>query len=244
MSGKQNWAILASELTDLLGLSVPPVAITFRDEEVSPAHRYVSEMPPPVEDGRTGAVPAGCVFWMKATEATFSTEEQDHGNCSVGSFTHGFKSLEDVSKNSDVKALLETGWVSAETVGQLTRVNKKPLHIIYGPLSKAVIEPDVVLLRLNAKQAMMLHDSVPGLRIEGKPQCHIVAIAKEANEPALSVGCMLSRVRTGMSNNEMTCALPAQKLAEFIKQVKLGSIADTAVAAYAAADTKRFHRTT
>ena len=45
---------------------------------------------------------------------------------------------------------------------------------------------------------MVLSDAVPGLRIEGKPQCHIVAIAKEQGEVAASVGCALSRVRTGM----------------------------------------------
>ena len=35
---------------------------------------------------------------------------------------------------------------------------------------------------------MVLSDAIPGLRIEGKPQCHIVAIAKEEGVPAASVG--------------------------------------------------------
>jgi uncharacterized protein (DUF169 family) len=240
MTTAQDYAAMAADLTKLLGLSVPPLAITFSYGGSSPAPRYVSDMPAPAGDGRTGAVPAGCVFWMKATEATFSTEEQDHENCSVGSLTHGFKTAEQIAGNSDVQALLETGWVNADAVGQITTVADKPRQIIYGPLRDTPVDPDVVFLRLNGKQAMVLHDSVPDLRIEGKPQCHIVAIAKELGQPALSVGCMLSRVRTGMSSNEMTCALPAHMLASIIDHIKAGSAADKAVAAYASADAKRF----
>ena len=53
-------------------------------------------MPAPLPDGRTGRVPAGCVFWMKAADRTFGTVAEDHGNCSVGSLTHGFKTLDEV----------------------------------------------------------------------------------------------------------------------------------------------------
>ncbi|MFL5042717.1 MAG: hypothetical protein ACJ8D0_23190, partial [Xanthobacteraceae bacterium] len=98
----------------------------------------------------------------------------------------------------------------------------------------------VVLLRLNGKQQMLLHDAWPDLRFEGKPQCHIIPIAKERGEIAVSVGCMLSRVRTGMSNNEVTCAIPASCVARLIERLRAARTADSAVAAYAADDAKRF----
>ena len=69
-------------------------------------------MPDPADDGRTGRVPAGCVFWTHAADRTFSTVAQDHANCSVGSVTHGFLKLTDVLENGDVGALLESGWVT------------------------------------------------------------------------------------------------------------------------------------
>jgi len=240
MAITQKYDAMAAELTELLDLNVPPLAITFLYEDITPIPRYVSNMPVPENDGRTGAVSAGCVFWMKATEATFSTEEEDHGNCSVGSFTHGFKTLEQVAGNSDVKAILEARWVSEEAVDQITTVAIKPRKIIYGPLRETEVDPDVVFLRLNSKQAMTLHASLPDLLLVGKPQCHIVAIAKESGQAALSVGCTLSRVRTGMSNNEMTCALPAQILPDIISHLKSSVAADNTVAAYAAADARRF----
>jgi uncharacterized protein (DUF169 family) len=112
--------------------------------------------------------------------------------------------------------------------------------VVYGPLAETPVDPDVVFLRLNAKQVMVLSDAVPGLRIEGKPQCHIVAVAKEQGEVAASVGCALSRVRTGMPATEMTCAIPASKLAEVLTAIETNAVADTAVARYAADDATRF----
>ena len=73
------------------------------------SRRSTSPCPSALPDGRTGRVPAGCVFWMKAAERTFSTVAEDHGNCSVGSVTHGFKTLDEVAGNSDVAALLDIG---------------------------------------------------------------------------------------------------------------------------------------
>ena len=87
---------------------------------------------------------------------------------------------------------------------------------------------------------MMLHDAWPGLRFEGKPQCHIIPIAKEAGEIAISVGCMLSRVRTGMSSNDVTCAIPFGKLSALLDRLAVANAADMKVAAYASEDTKRF----
>ena len=87
---------------------------------------------------------------------------------------------------------------------------------------------------------MVLSDAIPGLRVEGKPQCHIVAIAKQSGEAAASVGCQLSRVRTGMANSEMTCAVPAAQLADVVARLQKTSAVDKIVAAYAAEDARRF----
>jgi uncharacterized protein (DUF169 family) len=53
---------------------------------------------------------------------------------------------------------------------------------------------------------------------------------------------MLSRVRTGMSNNEVTCAIPASRMPELIERLRAARAADNAVATYAAEDSKRFAR--
>ena len=235
---KDNWSVLASALSSKLKLQATPIAITFSNDfqGVPP---FEGPTPAPMPDGRTGKVPAGCVFWMKATDRTFSTVAEDHGNCSVGSLTHGLKTMDEVAGNSDVAALLDSGWVTMDVVPQIPVVKTKYRYITYGPLVESS-DPDVVVVRLNATQLMVLHDAIPGLRFEGKPQCHIVAIAKEQGEIAASVGCMLSRVRTGMSPSEMTCAIPASKLGDVIEALDSTCVADGKVATYAAEDGKRF----
>jgi uncharacterized protein (DUF169 family) len=180
------------------------------------------------------------VFWVKAAEKTFSTVAADHANCSVGSLTHGFKTLHEVAGNSDVAALLETGWVTMDLVPLIPVVRERPGAVTYGPLAETTIDPDVVLLRVNGRQLMVLSDAIPGLRIEGKPQCHIVAVAKEQQQPAASVGCALSRVRTGMPPTEMTCAIPAAQLADVVAAIRHNAVADNEVARYAAEDARRF----
>lgn len=235
-----DWTALAASLTDALKLGPPPIAITFLDEAPADVPAFDAPMGAPADDGRTGRVPAGCVFWMKGTDRTFTTVAEDHGNCSVGSVTHGFKTLDEVGDKSDVATLLDSGWVTMEMVPQIPVVTRKPGAVVYGPLAETTLDPDVVLLRVNGKQLMTISDAWPGLRIEGKPQCHIVAIAKEHGEPAASVGCALSRVRTGMNVAEMTMAVPGPRLAEFAEALGRTAAVDNVVARYAADDAARF----
>lgn len=235
-----SWADASRRLQDALGTPVPPIAIGFHATVPTDVPAFDAPMPAPMPDGRTGRVAAGCVFWMRSTDRTFSTVAQDHGNCSVGSMTHGFKTLQEVAGNSDVAALLESGWVTMDVVPQIPVVTEKPAAVTYGPLAEATTDPDVILLRLTARQVMVLSDALPGLRVEGKPQCHIVAIAKEQGEVAVSVGCQLSRVRTGMPNSEMTCAIPAGKVDTVLEALAATAVADDAVARYAAEDSRRF----
>ena len=207
---RAEWAALAARLVAALRPLAEPIGIAFvAPGEANPAPAFGAPRPAPNDAGRTGAVPAGCVFWMKATERAFSTVAADHANCSVGSYTHGFLTLAEAAARDDVAAVLEAGWVDEASVATLPHLARRPGHVVYGPLATLPADPDVVLLRIYALALMTLKDAFPSLRIEGKPQCHIIAIAVETGAPAASVGCALSRARTGMKAEEMTCALPA-----------------------------------
>jgi uncharacterized protein (DUF169 family) len=231
---------LAERLARALHLAVPPIAISFLDAPPDSVAPFDEPMSEPTADGRAGRVPAGCVFWVRAAERAFTTAPADHGNCSVGRFTHGLASLEEVAGNADVAALLESGWVTPEAVGGIPSVSARAGAITYGPLAEVTVPADVVLMRVNGRQMMVLSDALPGMRIEGKPQCHIVAIAKEHGEVAASVGCALSRARTGMRPEEMTVAVPGSRLAEVVDAVEQTAAVDTVVAKYAADDARRF----
>ena len=238
-----TWQARGARLTAALHLHVAPIAITFSataDAGPSPFAPTDEAMPQPTADGRTGRVPAGCVFWVHAAERTFTTLPEDHGNCSVGSLTHGLIDLATAVQRADVGALVEAGWVAPEIFPTIPVVTTRPGSIRYGPLAEATTAPDVVLLRTNARGTMTLDDALDDLVIVGKPQCHIVAIAKEQNRPAASVGCALSRARTGIGAHEMTCALPGVRLDEIIDAVERAAEVDSGVARYAATDANRF----
>jgi len=51
---------------------------------------------------------------------------------------------------------------------------------------------------------------------------------------------MASRTRTGMPSTEMTCAIPASKVADVVASVERNAGADAAIAQYAAQDAQRF----
>lgn len=240
MTTTQDWVSLARELEANLHTTAPPVAITFSADRPDGVAAFDRPMAAPAPDGRTGRVPAGCVFWMHGTDDTFSTVAEDHANCSVGSWTHGFIGLEEAASRPDVGALMESGWVTMEMVPKIPVVSEQPGSVTYGPLADTPIDPDVVLIRLTAKELMVLSDALPGLKIEGKPQCHIVAMAKEHGEVAASVGCALSRVRTGMPSTDHTCAIPASRLGEVVEAVTQTAATDAVVMRYAAEDARRF----
>lgn len=240
-TGPRDWRSLNDRLVATLKPYAPPVAISFLAEgQAAPLDSLEDEYPEPNASGRTGQVPAGCVFWIRGASQSFATTAADHANCSVGSLTHGFLTLEEAVTKDDVGAVLESGWVDEVAVEQLPVVTVAPETVVYGPLAETRTEPDVVLLRINGLALMILKDAFPDLRIEGKPQCHIIAIAKEQGVLAASVGCALSRSRTGMKAEEMTCAIPVRRLSEVVDALESTLSLDRAMATYASADAKRF----
>ncbi len=237
-----DWQSLNDRLVAALKPFTAPVAITFlSDDDQAPVPRRDIAHAEPNEHGRTGQVPAGCVFWVAGAYEAFNTTAADHANCSVGSLTHGFLSLDEAATKDDVGAVLESGWVDEASVASLPRVTRTPASVVYSPLAESPIAPDVVLLRINGLALMTLKNALPELLIEGKPQCHIVAIAKEQGTVAASVGCALSRSRTGMKVEEMTCAIPASRLGEIVEALEATVTLDRSMATYASMDAKRFN---
>ena len=231
----------ASEaIVDLLGLEHAPVAITFHETAPNGATKYFdAPMSEPTSDGRAGRVAAPCVFWMHGHETAFTTLPQDHGNCSVGRFTHGLAGAADIMDKSDVASLLEVGWVTMEAFAGVAALSRQPAAISYGPLDEATSIPDVVLLRVSPRQMMEIADAVT-VEFSGKPQCQILPRAADRKVIAASMGCALSRARTGMSEDELTCAVPGERVEELSLALTSVVRADRAVAGYAEVDKQRF----
>lgn len=232
---EHDWKQLAVDLTEALGLAVPPVAMSFVEQAPADVEGFSLPMSEPTADGRRGRVPASCVFWMQAATAgtTFSTVAEDHGNCSVGRWVHGFATPADIIGNDDVGALFGSGWVTEDAVGGIMAVVDPSPVITYGPLAQMTVAPDVVVLRLTPRQMMELGDACPGVELSGKPQCQIVTVAKEQGKVAVSMGCALSRERTDMPDDELTCAIPSALLPSIVARLRDVLRADRAVRTFA-----------
>jgi uncharacterized protein (DUF169 family) len=220
-----KYAELARRLSDLLALTEPPVAMSF---DAPPATGRATPMP---------AQPAGCCFWRPAQRRRIDTVAADHANCSVGSYTHGLIPLEQAAAGADTAALVGSGWVGEADLMAAAALPFQPASITYQPLAQAQ-SPDVVLARLSATALMTLLGAVPDLVLARKPQCVIVALA-HAGQVAVSPGCAVSRTRTNLADDELTCAIPARDLESVIERLHASTAADRAVSELAAADIKR-----
>jgi uncharacterized protein (DUF169 family) len=123
--------------------------------------------------------------------------------------------------------------------GGLPTLGRMPSAVTYGPLSEAT-GADVVLMRISGLALMTVKDAFPGLAVEGKPQCHIIPLALKTGEPAASVGCALSRARTGMKAEELVCVLPGNRLAEIVEKLEAAVSLDREMARYAGKDAQRW----
>lgn len=219
-------AALAEELVELLGLEHPPVAVSLSRNAVTMPVAAVA------------AEPAGCCFWAPGETRKLQTIPRDHAHCSVGSYTHGLISLEAAAAAGDTAALVGSGWVTAADLTGAPRMPFTPAAITYEPLAQTE-SPDVVLLRLTPLSLMTLQAACPDLSLVTKPQCQIVPLAF-GGAVSVSPGCAVSRIRAGLPAGELTCSLPAARLASIVDRLRHSTGADRVVAEYAAADRVSF----
>src|SRR5262245_35537234 len=150
LRGTMDRTTLAQQLQSLLGLRNPPVALTFRDS-------------PPAGVPRVEAAgPSGCTYWKYAAEGrTFYTQADDHYNCPIGAYTHGVDlPPERAHELSDVLGtMFNLGYLRPEEVAGVPRREGKFGVAVYAPLAAASFEPDVILVRGNARQMMLLTEA-------------------------------------------------------------------------------------
>ena len=206
----------AQQLRDLLGLEAPPVAITFRSATPAGIPRSAS------------AGPSSCTYWKRAAEGqTFYTEAADHYHCPIGAYTHGVdlppaqaEELQDV-----VGTMVDLGYIRAEEVPAIPR-REGPFGVaIYAPLGQGPEEPDVVLVRGNARQVMLLAEAARATGVGGdsslmgRPTCAALPAALQGGRGVASLGCIGNRVYTDLPDGELYYVLPGRYLAAVVDKL-------------------------
>ena len=212
-----NVKSLAAKLSDLLSLASTPVAIAFRS--VAPAGVSRVERPGP----------AGCAYWKLAAEGgVFYTEAADHYNCPVGSYTHGVElpPARAAELQQVVGTMVTLQYIKMEEVPTLPRRTEAFGVAVYAPLAESPVDPDVVLVRGNARQIMLVAEAARAAGIGhdgaalGRPACAMIPEAMNTARGNTSLGCIGNRVYTGLGDAELYFTIPGPRLADVVGKLQ------------------------
>jgi uncharacterized protein (DUF169 family) len=212
----QDYAGIANILTDCLNLRQPPVAICFADAV------------PENIDPYAGRVAAGCRFWQDGAATAFATASPDHERCAIGVYTHHLQPTQ--AQQTDLidalKVFGELGYVREEDLALIPVLEQQPAHVVYAPLARTPLPPDVVLLFADAKQALVLaeaaqqveHGNAPAM---GRPACAVVPQVMNSGRAALSLGCCGARTYLDiLANDTAIFAMPGTKLEAYAERIQ------------------------
>ena len=204
----------SSRLQSLLNLSEPPIGIAFLERRPDHIASF------------SGAVPSACSFWRKAESDMFFADAQDHANCPIGALTMGFDPPETLG--AFLQKMCGCGYVAEEEAAKIPSISKPKTGILYGPLAKFDVQPDLVLFWVSPQQAMILSEAlgnmswtqqVPATAF-GRPACAALPVAQEQDQPTLSLGCMGMRTFTEIPDNRLMGNIPVGKVNEVLSHLE------------------------
>ena len=196
---------LVQLLADRLRIEIPPVGMSFVEERpagVAPLYRDP---------------PSFCSLWRLAELRVFYATAEQHDGCGIGGVVSGFRSP--VGREDELAALLtelcEVEVGTAEEIARTARFQpsgcvSEPAHerggVIYGPIWKMPVEPDLALMWATLPQMGVIQEIVgkimwrdnPQGAVFTRPACGVLPIAHEHQRTALSLGCIGMRLYTEM----------------------------------------------
>lgn len=219
---------IARTLTASLRLAQPPIAVCLADA-----------LPPGVAAWR-GAVPAGCRFWQEAATRVFATAPPDHDLCAIGTFTHNLATTpaHEVDRADALGVFADLGYVRPEDLPLIPTLASRPRFVVYGPLADMPLDPDAVLLFVEADQSLILSEAAQQVEngltpAMGRPACAIVPQAVNTGRAALSLGCCGARAYLDVLAPDVALfALPGARLGEYADRIAALSRANGILTAF------------
>jgi uncharacterized protein (DUF169 family) len=223
-------AQLADRLQAGLKLDRPPVGLAYVD------------IPPAGVAAATEPAPSACTFWRRAEQGVFYAGEAEHYACPVGAMTQGFSLPESEQPRAMelVGTMVDLGYFSMDEVAHLPTIRKPHRGVVYGPLAKLPLPPDLVLLVVSPFQAMVLAESAgamalgetPALAAMGRPACAALPRALGSGAPTLSLGCIGARTYAEIPEDRALVVLPADSLEQTLSRLDTLLHANQALATY------------
>jgi len=216
MAQKSDYSQLASVLAASLDLSQIPVAICFTDS-----------VPAGVKE-HAGRVPAGCRFWQDGATGAFATSASDHSLCAIGVYTHNleFSPAQQTDLMDALKVFGELDYVRPQDVALIPVLQSRPGYVLYAPLADSPLQPDVVLLFVNANQTLILSEATQQVENQnapamGRPACAVVPQVMNTGRAALSLGCCGARAYLDVLTDDVAVfAIPGSKLEAYVSRIE------------------------
>lgn len=212
-----NLTTEAKQLQETLELKWPPISITFTNN-------------PPTDIARINQrAPSGCTYWKLAAEGNvFYTEASDHFGCPIGAYTHGVELPPTEGKELEamIEMMVGLSYLKMEDVPTIPRREDPFRFAIYAPLTSTPFAPDVVIIRGNAKQMMMLAEAANAAgissssRLMGRPTCAMIPAIIATQQSAMSLGCIGNRVYNELGDGEFYGVLHGSQVSSVIDKLK------------------------
>src|SRR5262249_18717926 len=104
----------------------------------------------------------------------------------------------------------------------------EPLNVpVSAPLDVATFTPDVVIIRGNVRQMMLISEAARsagvfnGADILGRPACAMIAHANDTGDAVASFACIGNRVYTNLADDELYVTIPGTALAKVLDPLEV-----------------------
>lgn len=223
----RNFGEIRDMLVSGLGLSVPPVQITYLQEEPAGVAAYAGE------------VPSGCTFWGAGVSGAFYAKLDAHYNCEIGAFVMGVRPEGELGRKlgETIGWMEGEGYLEKDEAARIPHLEQAPSFVCYGPLGSLPYPPDVVIMFLEPEQAMVALEGAGmggahpfAVPLTGRPACSVIPFIMQGKEnAALSLGCTGFRTYVDISKGKVLLAIRGSWLHEFSTRMQVASHANSAV---------------
>jgi uncharacterized protein (DUF169 family) len=222
-------AAQGAKIQEVLGATSAAVAVTFASE------------PPAGVPHVSRVAAAGCAYWKAAADGeSFYTTASDHYNCAVGAMTHGVQlpPERESELTSVVGTLLDLDYLRKEELPNIPHLEQPFGVAVYAPLAATPCDPDVVIIRGNAKQIMLAWEAAlaaglsAGGATMGRPACSMIPATIQSGSVWTSLGCIGNRVYTGLKDDELYFTIPGNQLDAFVSKLEVVANANQVLTGY------------
>ena len=208
---------VANRFETLLGLQKHAVGLAFVNDVPKGLPRVAT----------TG--PASCSYWKQASDgASFYTTAEDQLSCTVGAYTHGVSMSAEKSTElqSTIGKMIGLNYLREEEVPVIPHRSEPFQMAVYSPLADCPCEPDIVIVRGDAKHLMLLTEAslAAGIGPQGgamaRPTCAFIPDTIRSGRASPSFACIGNRVYTGLTDDELYFAIPGAMIARVTAELE------------------------